>query len=53
VLAVTINNNALFGTIGLVLGAPLTSAIVKISADLSAAREDPEPGGVGFAADSR
>jgi predicted PurR-regulated permease PerM len=53
VLAVTISAGALFGTIGLVLAAPLTSAVVKITADLSAAREDPDPGGIGFAADSR
>jgi predicted PurR-regulated permease PerM len=55
VLAVTIGAGALFGTIGLVLGAPLTSAAVKIAADLAEAREQepPDTGGVGFAADSR
>jgi predicted PurR-regulated permease PerM len=53
VLAVTVGAGALFGTIGLVLAAPLTSATVKIAADLSAARETPDPGGVGFAAGSR
>jgi putative heme transporter len=38
VLIVTIAGGSLFGTIGLVLAAPLTSAAVKISADLSRAR---------------
>ena len=38
VLIVTIAGGSLFGTIGLVLAAPLTSAVVRISADLSAAR---------------
>jgi predicted PurR-regulated permease PerM len=38
VLIVTIAGGALFGTIGLVLAAPLVSAAVRISADLSAAR---------------
>jgi predicted PurR-regulated permease PerM len=37
VLIVTIAGGALFGTIGLVLAAPLTSAAVRISADLSRA----------------
>jgi putative heme transporter len=37
VLVVTIAGGALFGTIGLVLAAPVTSAIVRISADLSRA----------------
>jgi predicted PurR-regulated permease PerM len=50
VLIVTIAGGALFGTIGLVLAAPLASAAVKISADLALgrarAREQatPEPG---------
>jgi putative heme transporter len=50
VLIVTIAGGALFGTIGLVLAAPLTSAAVKISADLARARvpadesPPPEPG---------
>jgi predicted PurR-regulated permease PerM len=50
VLIVTIAGGALFGTIGLVLAAPLTSAAVRISADLARAREQakasptPEPG---------
>jgi putative heme transporter len=38
VLIVTIAGGALFGTIGLVLAAPLTAAAVKISADLARAR---------------
>jgi predicted PurR-regulated permease PerM len=38
VLIVTIAGGSLFGTIGLVLAAPLTSAMVRISADVSAAR---------------
>ena len=39
VLIVTIAGGCLFGTIGLVLAAPLLSAAVKISADLAAGRE--------------
>jgi predicted PurR-regulated permease PerM len=38
VLVVTIAGGCLFGTIGLVLAAPLTSAVVRISADLARAR---------------
>ncbi|HEX5621904.1 MAG TPA: AI-2E family transporter [Solirubrobacteraceae bacterium] len=38
VLIVTIAGGALFGTIGLILAAPVTSAIVHISADLARAR---------------
>jgi predicted PurR-regulated permease PerM len=38
VLIVTIGAGALFGMIGLVLAAPLTSAAVHISADLARAR---------------
>ena len=38
VLVVTIAGGALFGTIGLVLAAPLTSAALHISADLARAR---------------
>jgi predicted PurR-regulated permease PerM len=38
VLIVTIAGGALFGTIGLILAAPLTSAAVHISADLARAR---------------
>ena len=45
VLIVTIAGGCLFGMIGLVLAAPVTSAVVKISADLAKAREGtpPEP----------
>jgi putative heme transporter len=43
VLIVTIAGGALFGTIGLILAAPLTSAVVRISADLAAARADAQP----------
>ena len=51
-LIVTIAGGCLFGTIGLVLAAPLVSAAVKISADLAGARaaaerdarETPAPG---------
>ncbi len=39
VLVVTIAGGALFGTVGLILAAPITSAIVRISADLARARE--------------
>ena len=38
VLIVTIAGGALFGTIGLVLAAPLTSAALHVSADLARAR---------------
>ena len=38
VLIVTIAGGALFGTIGLILAAPLTSAVVKISGDFARAR---------------
>jgi putative heme transporter len=37
VLVVTIAGGALFGAVGLILAAPLTSAIVRISADLAGA----------------
>jgi predicted PurR-regulated permease PerM len=40
VLIVTIAGGALFGTIGLILAAPLTSACVKISSDLARARQE-------------
>jgi putative heme transporter len=50
VLIVTIAGGALFGGIGLILAAPLTSAVVKISSDLGRARaaetptvREPEP----------
>jgi predicted PurR-regulated permease PerM len=46
VLVVTVAAGSLFGTIGLVLAAPLTSAAVRIAADLAQAR-DGEPGGAG------
>jgi predicted PurR-regulated permease PerM len=39
VLIVTIGAGSLFGMIGLILAAPLTSAAVHISRDLAAARE--------------
>jgi predicted PurR-regulated permease PerM len=38
VLVVTIAGGCLFGMIGLVLAAPVTSAIVRITHDLAAAR---------------
>lgn len=40
VLIVTIAGGALFGSIGLILAAPLTSAAVRISADLARARAE-------------
>jgi putative heme transporter len=43
VLAVTIAGGALFGAVGLILAAPVTSAVVRISADL--ARIEGEAGG--------
>lgn len=43
VLIVTIAGGALFGTIGLIVAAPLTAAVVKISADLAHARAAEEP----------
>ncbi len=48
VLVVTMAGGALFGTVGLILAAPLTSAVVRISADLGHARAagaEPEPKG--------
>ena len=42
VLVVTIAGGALFGAAGLILAAPLTSAVVRISADLSRAGPRPE-----------
>jgi predicted PurR-regulated permease PerM len=46
VLVVTIAGGALFGIVGLILAAPITSAIVRISADLSGeqAKEAPASG---------
>jgi predicted PurR-regulated permease PerM len=38
VLVLTIAGGALFGTVGLILAAPIASAIVRISADLAHAR---------------
>jgi predicted PurR-regulated permease PerM len=38
VLVVTIGGGALFGAVGLILAAPLTSAIVRITADIGRAR---------------
>jgi putative heme transporter len=47
VLIVTIAGGALFGTIGLILAAPLTSAAVHVSADIARARaleqREPQP----------
>jgi predicted PurR-regulated permease PerM len=46
VLIVTIGGGALFGAVGLILAAPLTSAITRIAADLSRnreAKEDAQP----------
>ena len=43
VLIVTIAGGALFGTLGMILAAPLTSAAVKISGDLSEARAQAAP----------
>jgi predicted PurR-regulated permease PerM len=42
VLIVTIAGGALFGAVGLILAAPVTSAITRISADLSRARAKDE-----------
>jgi putative heme transporter len=43
VLIVTIAGGSMFGTIGLILAAPLTSATVRISADLARARAELKP----------
>ena len=43
VLIVTIAGGALFGAVGLILAAPLVSAIVRISADLARARAEETP----------
>lgn len=40
VLIVTIGAGALFGTVGMIIAAPLTSAAVRISGDLAAMRAD-------------
>ncbi len=42
VLIVTIAGGALFGAVGLILAAPVTSAAVRISADLARARDESE-----------
>jgi len=42
-LIVTIAGGSMFGTIGLILAAPLTAAAVRISADLARARSELEP----------
>jgi putative heme transporter len=44
VLVVTIAGGGLFGAVGLILAAPLTSAVTKITADLSRARAKEEEG---------
>jgi predicted PurR-regulated permease PerM len=44
VLIVTIAGGSLFGAAGLILAAPLTSAITRISTDLAATRGQPERG---------
>jgi predicted PurR-regulated permease PerM len=46
-LVATIGGGCLFGAVGLILGAPLVSAVVRISADLANARaEEAEPVGI-------
>jgi len=40
VLIVTIAGGALFGTVGLIISAPLVAAVVRISADLARARDE-------------
>jgi putative heme transporter len=44
VLVVTIAGGGLFGAVGLILAAPLTSAVTKITADVSRARAKEEEG---------
>ena len=44
VLVVTIAGGSLFGAVGLILAAPLTSAVTRISADLARARARKEAG---------
>ena len=56
VLVVTIGGGAIFGAVGLILAAPLTSAVVRISADLARARAaeavaQPSPDGPSGVAD--
>jgi predicted PurR-regulated permease PerM len=43
VLIVTIAGGCLFGTVGLVLAAPLLSAAIRISADLKTAQQEAQP----------
>lgn len=43
VLIVTIAGGSLFGTVGLILAAPLTSAATRIAGDLARSRPAPEP----------
>jgi predicted PurR-regulated permease PerM len=45
VLVVTIGGGALFGAVGLILAAPLTSAVTRIAADLTRARAPAPAGG--------
>jgi predicted PurR-regulated permease PerM len=45
VLIVTIAGGALFGAVGLILAAPITSAATRISADLARARAEEGDGG--------
>jgi predicted PurR-regulated permease PerM len=40
VLVVTIASGALFGTVGLILAAPMTSAVLKISGDFARAKAE-------------
>jgi predicted PurR-regulated permease PerM len=52
VLIVTIAGGSLFGAVGLILAAPLTSAATRIAADLARSRAamsapEPEPGAAG------
>jgi predicted PurR-regulated permease PerM len=44
VLIVTIAGGALFGAVGLILAAPLVSAITRISADIAKSRSEADPG---------
>ena len=50
VLIVTIAGGAMFGAVGLILAAPLTSAVVRISSDLPQARTEPSAAGPAGAA---
>lgn len=46
-LVATIGGGCLFGAIGLILGAPMVSAVVRISADLANARAEEAPADTG------